>query len=412
MKRLLLFMTCLLCLLAGQVQADDFAVSANQAIAIETNSGKILYEKEADQQVSIASISTLLTTYLVYEAIDKGELKLTDTVTISDYPYNLSLTAQISNVSLDARSYTVQQLLEASLIASANSATIALAEKVAGSEEAFVNRMRDKLKEWGITDAYMVNSTGLNNSILGEQIYPGSKSDDENTMSARQVAILARRLVKDYPQVLEITQKPYSDFAGRQIQTFNYMLKGQPRVRSGVTGLKTGTSDKGGASFVSTSTENSMDIITVVLGAEGADEDIYARFIATTRLLDYISQNFTPTTIIAKGESYRKSQASVRNGKSPTVEAVAEEDLIIVQRFGADTNVPVNIQTDSQVHEAPLKKGAQLGTASYTDTDLIGQGYLQDENRSVNLISKNKVDRSNFLKVMWNEFVRYVNEKL
>ncbi|KXT72492.1 D-alanyl-D-alanine carboxypeptidase [Streptococcus sp. DD10] len=412
MKQIIFIISCLICLIGGKVGADDFSVSANQAIAIDADSGKILYEKEADQQVSIASITTLLSTYLVYEAIDKGDLKMTDAVTISDYPYNLSVTAQVSNVPLDARNYTVQQLLEASLIASANSATIALAEKVAGSEEAFVNRMRDKLKEWGINDAFIINSTGLNNSILGEQIYPGSKEDDENTMSARQVAILARRLVKDFPQVLDITQKPYSDFAGTQLQTFNYMLKGQPRVRSGVTGLKTGTSEKGGASFVATATENGMNIISVVLGAEGADEDIYARFIVTTRLLDYISQNFTPTTLIAKGESYRNSRALVTNGKSQYVDAIAKEDLIIIQRFGADTNVPVTIKTDNKGYEAPFKKGIPVGTASYEDNDLIGQGYLQDENKTITLISKNKVERSNFLKVMWNEFVRYVNEKL
>lgn len=412
MKKLLLFISCCLAFASHSVAADDFKLPANQGIAIEQQSGKILFEKDPDKEVPIASITTILTAYLVYEAIDKGELKLTDKVDISDYAYAMSTSAEVSNVPLDARRYTVQQLLEASLIASANGSTIALAEKVAGSEQKFVDRMRTKLREWGITQATIVNATGLNNAFLGENIYPGSKEDDENTMSARDVAILARHLVMDYPQVLEITEKPYSNFNGTQLQTFNYMLKGQPRVRSGVTGLKTGTSEKGGASFVATATAQGMNVITVVLGADGADEDIYARFIATTRLLDYISQNFVPTVLVKKGESYNKSQAPVINGKQASVEAVAAEDLIIVQPMGSTVEVPVSIQTDKNGVEAAIKKGQKVGTASFKDTELVGQGYLTGKEPSVTLVAKDEVKRSNFLKVMWNEFVRYVNENL
>lgn len=412
MKKLLLFLCMLLVSTSSLVAADDFNLPANQGFAIERDSGKILFEKDPDTEVPIASITTILTAYLVYEAVDKGEIKLSDKIAISDYAYALSTSAEVSNVPLEARQYTVQQLLEASLIASANGSTVALAEKVGGSEKAFVDRMRAKLKEWGITKANIVNATGLNNSFLGDQIYPGSKEDDENTMSARDVAIVARKLVLDYPQVLEITEKPYSNFDGTQLQTFNYMLKGQPRVRSGVTGLKTGTSEKGGASFVATATAQGMDVITVVLGAEGADEDIYARFIATTRLLDYISQNFSPTILVKKGEPYRKSTALVVNGKQATVNAVAAEDLIIVQKIGSDTNIPVKITTDNKGYEAPIKKGLEVGTASFQDTDLIGSGYLTGQEPSVKLIAQDDVKRSNFLKVMWNEFVRYVNEKL
>lgn len=412
MKKLIFILCSCLLFFSGTVAADDFNVPANQSIAIERDSGKILYEKDPDKEVPIASITTLLTAYLVYEAADQGEFSLSDKVDISDYAYNLSLSAEVSNVPLGARRYSVQQLLEASLIASANGSTVALAEKVAGSEVAFVDRMRAKLQEWGITQAKIVNATGLNNAFLGDQIYPGSKEDDENTMSARDVAIIARHLVLDYPQVLEITEKPYSNFDGTQLQTFNYMLKGQPRVRAGVTGLKTGTSEAGGASFVSTAVAQGMDVITVVLGAEGADEDIYARFIATTRLLDYISQNFVPTILIKEGESYLNHQAIVVNGQKATVEAVAAKDLVIVQKVGADTNIPVKINSDSKGYEAPIKQGANVGSATFTDTDLIGSGYLTGKEPSVQLIAKDEIKRSNFLKVMWNEFVRYVNENL
>ena len=120
---------------------------------------------------------------------------------------------------MEARNYTVEQLLEATMVSSANSAAIALAEKIAGSEKDFVDKMRAKLLEWGIQDATIVNTTGLNNETLGDNIYPGSKKDDENKLSAYDVAIVARNLIRDYPQVLEITKNqllPLQDLKSTQ----------------------------------------------------------------------------------------------------------------------------------------------------------------------------------------------------
>ncbi|WP_193437156.1 serine hydrolase, partial [Streptococcus suis] len=111
--------------------------------------------------------SKTLSIYLVYEALAKGEITLDTMVDISDYPYSLTSNTELSNVNLDARSYSVRDLLNASLITSSNSAIIALAEKIAGSEAAFVDRMKAKVQEWGITDAKIVNVSGLDNTDLG-----------------------------------------------------------------------------------------------------------------------------------------------------------------------------------------------------------------------------------------------------
>jgi len=393
------------------VLAQDFDVAAKYAIAIEANTGKILYEKDATQPVEIASISKLITVYLVYEAIEQGKISLTTPVEISDYPYQLTTNSEASNVPLDARNYTVEELLDATLVSSANSAAIALAEKVAGSEKDFVDMMKAKLQEWGIQDATLVNSTGLNNETLGDNIYPGSKKDDENKLSAYDVAIVARNLILKYPQVLEITKKPSSTFAGMTITSTNYMLEDMPAYRGGIDGLKTGTTDKAGDSFVGTTEEKGMRIITVVLNANTQAGNPYSRFTATSNLLDYISSNFALQTIIKQGESYQDSKAPVQDGKEDTVTAVAKEDIQIVQRLGSRVQSSITYSANSQ-QAAPLEAGTVVGRLTYDDKDLVGQGYVTSDRPSFDMVAEKNVEKAFFLKIWWNNFVRYVNDKL
>jgi len=393
------------------VLAQDFDVAAKHVIAIEANTGKILYEKDATQPVEIASISKLITVYLVYEAIEQGKISLTTPVEISDYSYQLTTNSEASNVPLDARNYTVEELLDATLVSSANSAAIALAEKVAGSEKDFVDMMKAKLQEWGIQDATLVNSTGLNNETLGDNIYPGSKKDDENKLSAYDVAIVARNLILKYPQVLEITKKPSSTFAGMTITSTNYMLEDMPAYRGGIDGLKTGTTDKAGESFVGTTVEKGMRIITVVLNANTQAGNPYSRFTATSNLLDYISSNFALQTIIKQGESYQDSKAPVQDGKEDTVTAVAKEDIQIVQRLGSRIQSSITYSANSQ-QAAPLEAGTVVGRLTYDDKDLVGQGYVTSDRPSFDMVAEKNVEKAFFLKIWWNNFVRYVNEKL
>ena len=397
---------------ATTAYAQDFDVAAKHAIAVEATSGKILYEKDATQPVEIASISKLLTVYLVYEALEQGKITLSTPVEISDYPYQLTTNSEASNVPMEARNYTVEELLEATLVSSANSAAIALSEKIAGSEKDFVDMMKAKLLEWGIQDATLVNTTGLNNETLGNNIYPGSKKDDENKMSAYDVAVVARNLILKYPQVLEITKKPSSTFAGMTIHATNYMLDGMPAYRGGIDGLKTGTTDKAGASFVGTTVEKGMRIITVVLNADNQDSNPYARFTATSALLDYISSNFALQTIVNQGESYQDSKSPVYDGKQDTVTAVAKEDIKIVQRLGSRAQSEVTYTPDTTEHTAPLEAGTVVGHLTYEDKDLVGQGYITADKPSFEMVAEKNVEKAFFLKVWWNRFIRFVNEKL
>lgn len=418
MKKLItLMMTFLLCLgsVAPAFAADKkkgYDATAKHAVAVEANTGKILYEKDASTSTGIGSITKLLTAYMVYKAVEQGDLKWHSKVEISDYPFELTVSAGVSNIPLDARKYTVKQLLDATLISSANSASIALAEEIGGTESKFVDMMKAQLKDWGITDAKIVNASGLNNSYLGDNIYPGSKSDEENTMSAKDVAIIAQHVVKEYPEILNITKKTEADFDGvNKLKTSNYMLKGQPSYRKGVDGLKTGTTDLAGASFVAHSNESGMSIITVILNAEHTDTDDYARFTATNDLLNYVVYHWESKTIAKKGQAIGKSQASVLDGKSKQVTAVAKSDFNIIQKIDANNNKHIKVTTNQM--QAPVKAGDKVGTATFEDKDLVGEGYLPNQGMSsMELVAGKEVKKSFFLKVWWNHFVTFVNEKL
>lgn len=418
MKKLItLMMTFLLCLgsVAPAFAADKkkgYDATAKHAVAVEANTGKILYEKDASTSTGIGSITKLLTAYMVYKAVDQGDLKWNSKVDISDYPFELTVSAGVSNIPLDARKYTVKQLLDATLISSANSSSIALAEEIGGTESKFVDMMKAQLKDWGITDAKIVNASGLNNSYLGDNIYPGSKSDEENTMSAKDVAIIAQHVVKEYPEILDITKKTEADFdGGNKLKTSNYMLKGQPSYRKGVDGLKTGTTDLAGASFVAHSNESGMSIITVILNAEHTDTDDYARFTATNDLLNYVVYHWESKTIAKKGQAIGKSQASVLDGKSKQVTAVAKSDFNIIQKIDANNNKHIKVTTNQM--QAPVKAGDKVGTATFEDKDLVGEGYLPNQGMSsMELVAGKEVKKSFFLKVWWNHFVTFVNEKL
>ena len=365
MKRLFLCLLVLVGMTASKVAADDFNIAAKSAMAVDATSGKILYEKDANTPIEVGSITNLLTVYLVYEAIDRGNLTADTYVDISDYAYNLTSNPNISNVPLEAKRYKVKDLIAASLMSSSNSATIAWL-KGWGQRRKFRPMMKAKLKEWGITDATIVNSTGLNTLLLEyateETEYSASAStskkskDTENKFSAYDLAVISRHLIMDFPQVTEITSKSTAKIAGTSLENYNFMLENQSNFRSGVDGLKAGSSDKGGSSFVATTTENGIRMITVVLDVEQTDGDPYARFVATASLMNYVSQNFTQTTIVAEGEAYNKSHSTVIDGRQKTVPAVASKDFTIIERIANQAEHKVEFSTNEKGFQAPLKK--------------------------------------------------------
>ena len=413
MRKIFLTLLTMFTLFLGitPVLAEDFSVAAKHAIAVEVSTGKVLYEQDSQTPASIASISKLLSVYLVYEALEKGEIQLDTMVDISDYPYSLTANTELSNVNLDARSYSVSDLLNASLITSSNSAIIALAEKIAGSEAAFVDKMKAKVAEWGITDATIVNTSGLDNSDLGENIYPGSKPDDSNQFSALDVAIIARRLILDYPQVLSITSLNAYDFGGYTYYSTNQMLSEGTHARGGVDGLKTGTSNSAGSSFVATTTQANMRIITVVLNATDGLTNSDNRFVETNNLMNYVYNNYSAITLVKKGEAFENSSVKLFNGTKASSPAVATADLLAIQKNTSEQPVTATFTSNQIEFDAPITSGTVVGQLKIVDNDLIGVGYL-DNIAQIDMAIPTTIKTAPWPVSWWNQFVRYVNEKL
>lgn len=430
MKKILLRMILIFAMLVPfiptvHVHAEEaFDAAAKAAIAIDPESGKILYAKNADTPMGIASTTKLITAYLTLDAIKKGTLHWDDKVEMSDYAYELTLNPLASNIAVKdpKEQFTIRDLFNAALIQSANSAAITLAEKIGGSEPKFVDMMKTQLTYWGINDAKLVNASGLNNSVLGTNIYPNSGETDENQLSAKDLAIIAQHLIKDFPDVLETTKKATDLFdkggASEQVlATYNYMLPGLPEARNGVDGLKTGTTEFAGACFVGTTVQNNFRIITVVLNADNADSDPNARFIATGGLMNFIYGTWEAKTIATKGIKMENqdapSQLTVLDGQKNSIKVLPADDFSAVVPM-SDSDVTSEITFNKKQNDtivAAIEKNQKLVKVSFHIKDKLG--YLPGATGNTFYLTANKaIPRSNALKVMWNHFVRYVNEKL
>ena len=237
---------------------ESLNLNVDAAILIDAETGKILYEKNADKALGIASMTKMMTEYLLFEAIEDGKITWDQQYSVTDYTYRISQNRVLSNVPLrQDGSYSIRELYEAMAIYSANAATIGIAETIAGTEENFVKLMNEKAEEMGLKDYKIVNSTGLNNAdLLG--MHPASTgATDENVMPAKSVATLAYYLMKDYPEVLDTTKIAKKTFRegtddAIEMSNWNWMLPGLVYEYEGVDGLKTGTTDFAGHSFTGT----------------------------------------------------------------------------------------------------------------------------------------------------------------
>lgn len=393
----------------GVALADDLDLPVQSAIAVEADTGKILYEKDSDKVRDIGGLSTLLTTYLIFEAIHDKKLSLKDPIKVSEKALALHAIEGAGSIPMVADSYTVEDLLTALLVGNSSTAALALAEKVGGSEEQFVKKMKQKLADWGIQSPHLINATGLNTYTINGN---SEGKDDENQLSAYDIAVIAKHLLEDFPEVTKYTSKPTALFSNMQIENPNLMLEGMPNYRTGVDGLRVSNSSKGGISFAASTTQNGIHMITVVLGVDAVDGDPYARFVATSSLMNYVVRTYISSIIIKEGDSYQNSKVTVQDGKSKTATAVAKKDFYIVEKQSNQIEPKIKFNSNQTQFKAPLSSGTTVGKLQYSDPDKVGRGYLEGKQPSVEMVAGKTIEKSFFLKVWWNEFVRYVNEKL
>ena len=198
----------------GVALADDLDLPVQSAIAVEADTGKILYEKDSDKVRDIGGLSTLLTTYLIFEAIHDKKLSLKDPIKVSEKALALNAIEGAGSIPMVADSYTAEDLLTALLVGNSSTAALALAEKVGGSEEQFVKKMKKKLADWGIQSPHLINATGLNTYTINGN---SEGKDDENQLSAYDIAVIAKHLLEDFPEVTKYTSKPTALFSNMQI---------------------------------------------------------------------------------------------------------------------------------------------------------------------------------------------------
>lgn len=292
-------------------------------------------------------MTKMMTEYLLLDAIKAKRVKWDQTYTPSDYVYRLSQDRSLSNVPLrkDGQ-YTVRELYEAMAIYSANAATVAIAEIIAGSEKNFVRMMNEKGKELGLKDYKFVNSTGLSNSDLKGFHPQGTSQDEENVMSARAMATLAYRLLKDHPEVLEtasIPKKLFREGTDDEIRmdNWNWMLPGLGLVYGyeGVDGLKTGYTEFAGYCFTGTAKRNGVRLISVVMNAKNASGKTTkeARFEETKKLFNYGFNQYSLQTLYPKGYQLKgKEKLPVAKGKEKEVRVKTGKKLSLLVRNGEE----------------------------------------------------------------------------
>lgn len=268
-----------------KIQLPDIGLQASSVILMNAQNGDILFEKNDNQPLPTASMSKMMTEYLVLEAIYKEHKINWDTpVNISDYAYYISNHPGFASVHLEkGKHYTVKQIFDAMAVRSANGAAIALAETVSGSEKEFVKKMNATAAQLGLDHSHFVDSTGLNNTDLG-QYYTTGGPTDTNRMSAKDVAVLARDLIQTYPEILKVIDQTKITFQDKTYKNTNWMLPGVKKDLGyqGVDGLKTGYTDEAGYCFVGTVKRNDARLISVVMGTNTKE----ARFTETEKLYD------------------------------------------------------------------------------------------------------------------------------
>lgn len=350
---------------ANSYQADQVNLAVKSAIAIDSDSGQILYAKNADKTLPIASMTKLVTVYLTLNAIKNKKISWNQKVKPTAPIVKVANNAEYSNVPLKmGHSYTIKQLYQATLIESANGAAMLLGQTIAGSQKAFINQMRAQVKKWGIEDAKIYTACGLPNGNLGKDAYPGINKNAENTMSAKDMAIVGQNLIKNFPEVLDTTKLAHLDFKDQgkttKMANFNWMLKGLSQYDQAypVDGLKTGTTDAAGACFIGTIKHSGARLITVVMGARRQDGTDPSRFIQTKKLMNYIFTQYRPVTMNAGSQLNGAKSIKVTDGDNAATNLGLKNKTTIWDPADGKTLVA---SLNKKAVEAPIAKNQVIG---------------------------------------------------
>ncbi len=273
-------------------------IAAEAVEMVDADTGQIIYQKHAQRQLPIASITKLLTVAVIHDEIKHHQISPRTKVEITPDIAAISNDPRYSSIGLaGSQSYSVLELLNAAMVKSADGATIALALAGGNSLDEFVTKMNQKAAQLGLKHYHIINPTGLSNGDMKMLKSADYSTDDENQLSANDIAILTQYLWNSYPQLFQVSAQKAANFyikpgEVKRIDNLNKMLPGNAYAVPGVKmlGLKTGTSSRAGACFVSAGFYRGHRIITVVLHADGDNPD--NRFIQTQALYRLLKQHY------------------------------------------------------------------------------------------------------------------------
>lgn len=346
MKKLRSFLLALLVLvsLAAPAAAEELAVDAQACLLMEKTTGEVLYAVNEHEQLEPASVTKIMTLLLVMEAIDSGSLHYDDMVTASAYACSMGG----SQIWLkENEQMTVEEMLKAVCVASANDASVALAEHIAGSAEAFVEKMNQRAAELGMEDTHFVNPTGL--------------PAEGHVTSAYDIALMSRELILHHPDIRRFTTIWMDTLRDGEfgLSNTNKLI----RYYEGATGLKTGSTDSALYCLSATAEREGMELIAVILKSPTSTQ----RFESAKVLLNY---GFAAYGLAEVEPEEPLTAIPVRLGTaaSVTVEMEGEEKLLVTKDKIGTMEVQTQLETELA---APVEKGQQVGTLTVTSGEEI-----------------------------------------
>lgn len=347
MKKILIFISLFMFTPIVRAETEDLAPNAKSAIMIEASTGEILFQKNKDEKLAPASMTKMMSMLLIMEEIEKGNLKWDEEVTASERASSMGG----SQIFLKAgEKMTVTDLLKGVAIASGNDAVVALAERISGSEEAFVKRMNTRGKDLGLKNTNFVNATGL--------------TADNHYSSAHDMSLIAKELVK-HEKILEFTST-YEDYLRKDTKSPFWLVNTNRLVRfkEGVDGLKTGFTDEAGYCLTATMKKDGMRLITVVMKEENTNK----RSADTTKMLDYGFNVYMVQTILDEKTTIEKREVEL--GKKLTTEIIPKENITILNKK-SDEIKNITYKTKIGNITAPVKKGDIVGSIDILEDNKI-----------------------------------------
>ncbi|NKB38009.1 MAG: serine-type D-Ala-D-Ala carboxypeptidase [Gammaproteobacteria bacterium] len=313
-------------------------INATSYLVVDFDSGRYLVEENIDQRVEPASLTKMMTVYVVSSELAEGNIKMTDMVMISEAAWRMTGSRMFIEVDKEV---SVEDLLKGVIVQSGNDASVALAEHISGSEEVFVQVMNQYAANLGMTGSNFVNSTGL--------------PHEDHYTTARDMAILARAVIQDHPDIYAWHSIKEFTFNGIKQHNRNQMLWRD----SSVDGIKTGHTDSAGYCLVSSAKRDEMRLISVVMGTEGTK----ARTRATQSLFNFSFRFYETHKLYVAGEVINSTK--VWKGEKETFDIGLEEDLYVTIARGKYKKLDAQIEISPQI-VAPIERSQVQGTLAIT----------------------------------------------